>query len=189
MVAPTPESPNNTSVRSSSKRNGLSLGFRLRPLFHRMPEGHWGTVHPVTRTTATLVPKDSRRQFNACKFCQRPKPSQPMPLSNEQRRLPSNCHQQRAGSRRFDTSSLRYLVPGRTRRHLMAVLDRQFCPVQPQMMVQRMQEQRPSLKESSSWCLPVVVRPVLNVEQTESAEKGSSYNRFIFSPQSKIVVL
>jgi hypothetical protein len=63
-------------------RNGLSTGM-LRPLFHRMLGG---TVHPVAShqvMPATLVPKDSRRHFMTCKFCQPSKLFLPMPLSDE----------------------------------------------------------------------------------------------------------
>jgi hypothetical protein len=45
-----------------------------------------GTVHPVAShqvMPATLVPKDSRRHFITCKFCQPSKLFLPMPLSDE----------------------------------------------------------------------------------------------------------
>jgi hypothetical protein len=51
-----------------------------------------------------------------------------------------------------------------------------------------MRQQRPSLKEAFSLCLPVVVRPVLNTEPMEPAGNGSSGNRFVFVTQPKIVV-
>ena len=68
----------------------------------------------------------------------------------------------------------------------MAALGRRSWPVRPRMKVQRMREWRPSLKEFSSWCLPVVVRPVLDNEQIEPADKGSSENGFVFGQQPKI---
>jgi hypothetical protein len=51
-----------------------------------------------------------------------------------------------------------------------------------------MREQRLSLKEFSSWCPPVVVRPVLDKEQIEPAAEGSLDNGFVFGPQPKIAV-
>ena len=118
-------------------------------------------------------PKDSRRHFITCKFCQPSKLFLLMPLSDEQRRRPSCCCQRQVGPRRSGISSSRYLEPGRTRKQPPAAPDRQFWPVQPRRRMRRMREQRPSLGELSSWCLPVVVRPVLDREQIESADEGS----------------
>jgi hypothetical protein len=141
-----------------------------------IPSDAWGTVHPVAShqvMPATLVPNDSRRHFITCKFCQPSKLFLPMPLSDERHRLPSCCRQQRVGSRRFDTSSSRYLELGK----MMATPGRQSLPAlwpfQRRMTVQRMREQRLSLRELSSLCLPVVVRPVLDAGQIGSADEGS----------------
>jgi|ERR1700732_4225593 len=153
-------------------RNGPSTGDAEAVI----PSDAWRTVHPVASyqvMTVTLVPKDPRRHFVTCKFCQPSRLFLPMPLSDEQHRLPSCCHQQRVGSRRFDISSSRYLEPGRTRKPLMAALDRPFWPVQQRRKVQRMREWRPSPREFSSWCLPVAVRPVSDKEQIVSADEGS----------------
>jgi hypothetical protein len=46
-------------------------------------------------------------------------------------------------------------------------------PFQRRMTVQRMREQRLSLRELSSLCLPVVVRPVLDMGQIGPADEGS----------------
>jgi hypothetical protein len=37
-----------------------------------------------------------------------------------------------------------------------------------------------TVREFSSWCPPVVVRPVLDKEQIEPAGEGSSDNGFVF---------
>jgi hypothetical protein len=103
------------------------------------------------------------------KFCQPSKPPLPMPLSSGQHRQPSCCRQQQAGSRRFDISWSRYLEPSRT----MAALGRQSWRFQPRMKVQRMRRWRPSLREFSSWCTPILVRPTSDKGQTRSAGKSS----------------
>src|SRR5665647_558586 len=94
------------------------------------------------------------------KSCQPSKPSPQMPLSSERNRRPSCCCQPQAGSRRFDISESRYPEPGRT----MAAPDQRSWPFQPRMRGRRMRRWQPSPGKCSSWCSPIVVRPVSDLE-------------------------
>jgi hypothetical protein len=53
------------------------------------------------------------------------------------------------------------------------------------MTVKRMREQRLSLTEFSSWCLPVVARPLLDTGQIRPATKGSGDNGYDFDRRSQ----
>lgn len=69
---------------------------------------------------------------------------------------------------------------------LMEALDRRSSPVQPRKRARRMTEQLPLPREFSSWCLPVVVRPVLDSGPIEPGGKGSSDDGFVFVSRSNI---
>lgn len=94
----------------------------LRPLFHRMLGGHRASGSQSPSYGGEIGSQGPRRHFITCKFCQPSKLFPPMPLSDEQHRLPSGYRQQQVGSRRFEISSSGYLGPGRTRKRLMAAL-------------------------------------------------------------------
>ncbi len=117
----------------------------------------------------------SRRHFIACKFYPPSKPLLLKPLSSERHRRPSCCRQQQAGPRRFHISWSRYPGPSR----MMAAPGRSSWEF-AQMRVQRMRRWRPSLRESSSWCSPIVVRPTSDEERIESADNRSCHDGFVF---------
>ena len=115
-----------------------------------------------------------------CKSCQPSRPSRLMPLCRALHQPPSCCRRQQAVLRRSDTSSSQYPEPGRTNSQRMAAPDRRSWPVQPRKKALRMRALRPLLRESSSWCLPVVARSVLNTGQMEPTDKSSGDNGFVF---------